>query len=104
MIKFLSVASLAFALTAPSFAQVKTTVVPPGYDTKDAPSYSYYHGGYPSAHQQYLETLLTGKGLKLVTRVGYRRDYRSTVGYGRTWKNVTLQAVETKFRPPDIRR
>jgi hypothetical protein len=107
LMKSISLVSLALILAASASAQAFTS--PPGFLSKEGVGpqpgwsigYAYlYFGTYANERFQHADGEHKGKGLKIVTAVGYRLDWRNhsaTTAVGRKWSNVTLKMSECDF-------
>ncbi len=78
-------------------AQPAPVTSPAGYLSKEGPKSSNHFGGYRDWRIQIFDGHWRGKGVKFLTQVDYRIDYRNhtaTTGPGRSWTNVTLAISE----------
>jgi len=102
----LSILAAALSLAGVAFAQAPFTT-PTGYLSKEGgklggsgSGYSYSFGRYADSHYQVADGDMKALGVKVLSAVGFRLDYRShstsTAG-GRKWTNVTLSLAECDY-------
>ena len=99
------------ALTTGAFGQ-KTIAVPTGHSLETnegydqfatgwgGAAYTLYFGTYADQRHQLITNDLAGGGIKLITQIDFRPDWKSfstSNGMGRSWSNVGITLAETAF-------
>lgn len=93
MIRTTSLLVLATSLAA------QTTTLPPGFDSVEAPDYSFYMGGYADQRVQVCTSMFTGNVLWMQS-LELRQDgsiFSSTTSVARSWSGVTVQVADSTY-------